>query len=196
VADRGFDFGPVERRDAKRFEPPPWEQDRFDELSQRRAEEEAAGAALEEEARASRLEEPDAELDEAVSRLGHGPEGEHDAPATATATETTPITGGGEADPAAAAGLDDERVTAMLAQLAAEEPPAVQAFWRANVVVGAGMIAVGAVFLIWGMAAAAGARTTGSVGVFGGLVMLLFGGAVAFGGVYVVVKNLRQRGVL
>ncbi len=192
MADRGFDFGPVQRRDAKRFEPPPWEQDRFEELSRRRAEEEAAGAALEKEARANRLDEPDAELDEAVSRLGQGPEGKHDAPGPA------PAAGADDAGavPAVEGTLDDERVTAMLAALAAEEPPAAQAFWRANIVVGAGMVVVGAVFLIWGMAAAVGARTTGAVGVFGGLVMLLFGGAVASGGVYVVVKNLRQRGVL
>jgi len=64
------------------------------------------------------------------------------------------------------------------------------------VAIGAGMVAFGAVFLIWGMAALVAARRVGAIGMLGGSVLLLFGAGFVVGGLYVVARNLRQQGVL
>ena len=189
MADAGFDFRPVSRHEAKRFEPPPWEQDQFEELARKRAEAEvqadadAAAEVLTEDRTAPALEQ------QAVSGSAAAIEGEPDA--AARQQEALVPSAAAEGDR-----LDEARVTEMLAQLASEEPPAAKAFWKTSVVVGTGMVVFGAVFLIWGVAAVVAARKTGAVGMFGGSVLMLFGAGFVFGGLYVVVKNLRQQGVL
>ena len=45
MADDGVDFRTPERREAKQFEPPPWEREQFEELERKRAEREAQQAA-------------------------------------------------------------------------------------------------------------------------------------------------------
>jgi hypothetical protein len=171
VADDGFNFRSVERREAKRFEPPPWEQDKFDELARQRAEQEAQAAQAAEAARAA------VEADATAA--------EEEAPGPAVADE-----------PVAKPQLEDASVEQMLAELAAEEPNAASAYWKTNVIVGGALVVFGSVFLIWGLAALVGARGSGAIGALGGSVVLLFGAGFVFGGMYVVVKNLRQRGVL
>jgi len=51
VGDQGFDFGPPDTRDARQFEPPPWEREQFEQLARQRAEqleaEETARAVVE-----------------------------------------------------------------------------------------------------------------------------------------------------
>jgi hypothetical protein len=176
VADDGFNFRPVERREAKRFEPPPWEQDKFDELARQRAEQEAQAAQAAEAARAA------VEADATAA--------EEEAPGPAVADEPVAV------EPVAKPQLEDASVEQMLAELAAEEPNAASAYWKTNVIVGGALVVFGSVFLIWGLAALVGARGSGAIGAFGGSVVLLFGAGFVFGGMYVVVKNLRQRGVL
>jgi len=185
----------MNRREAGRFAPPPWEENQFEELSRRRDEEEAAArTAAEQEMLQRAAQEPDAELDEAVMRLGQAPAEAADAASDAECESASSAQTASSAGPGG--GIDEARMTAMLAGLAAEEPPAARAFWKTSVIVGAGMVVFGAVFLIWGMAAVVAARKTGAVGMFGGSVLLLFGAGFVVGGLYVVAKNLRQRGVL
>ena len=164
--EAGFDFRPGEKREAKRFEPPPWEKDQFEELARQRAEDERTA--------------PPQELPAVAPQAIVTPEGATPEAATGPPAST----------------VDDARVTEMLAELAAEEPPATRAYWKTSVAVGAGIVAFGAVFVIWGMAALVATRRIGTVGMFGGSVLLLFGAGFVVGGLYVVVKNLRQRGVL
>lgn len=196
--DQGFDFRPRERRKTKRFEPPPWEQNQFEELARKRAEQEAAQAeaqaAAEAEAEAqaaaeqTAAEAEEAQAEAAVETLAEAPE-EPSSEAVAEPAITMP-----PATPPR--GLEEARMTEMLADLASEEPPVSRGIWKVGVATGGVMVALGAVFLFWGMAALVAARRTGSVGVFGGAVLLFFGVGFVAGGMYLVVKNLRQQGVL
>jgi hypothetical protein len=182
VADDGFNFLPAERREAKRFEPPPWEQDKFDELARQRAEQEASAAEAAEAASVqAALAKADAEVAETAA--------EAEAPAVESAAAVA-------IEPADMPQVADASVEQMLAELAAEEPKATSAYWKMSVFVGSVLVVFGSMFLFWGMAALVGARSSGAVGVVGGSVVLLFGAGFVFGGLYVVVKNLRQRGVL
>ena len=186
MADHDFDFGVRERRETKRFEPPPWERDQFEELARKRADEEAAEAKAAAERSATQAGAAEAEAaGQTLVELSE--ETPSEAGATAEAAE----------EPAVPAGaLEDARVMEMLTELASEEPPASRGLWKVSVAIGGVMVALGAVFLFWGMAALVAARRAGAVGTFGGIVLLLFGAGFVAGGAYLAVKNLRQQGVL
>ncbi len=196
--DHGFDFRQRERRETKRFEPPPWEQNQFEELARKRTEEEAAQAeaqaAAEAGAQAQAAAEqaaaqPEAtEAEAAAPTPAEVPEGPPSEAAAAPAVTQPPA--------ALPGGLEDARVNEMLAELASEEPPVSRDIWKVGVATGGVMVALGVVFLFWGIAALVAARRTGSVGVLGGAVLLFLGVGFTAGGTYLVVKNLRQQGVL
>ena len=60
MSDQGFDFGPAPpKREARQFEPPPWERDQFEQRKREEAEREAA----EQAARAKVLAEQEAAED-------------------------------------------------------------------------------------------------------------------------------------
>jgi hypothetical protein len=184
VPDEGFDFR--ERREAKRFEPPPWEREQFEELARKRAEEEADRA---QEAEREVAPTKPGGLDAAA-----GPE-QAAGPETGETTESEPAEDRAGSD-ARAGGVEDARLNEMLADLAIEEIPSARGVWKVSVAVGGIMVAFGAVFLFWGIAALVAVKKTGAIGTFGGSVLLLFGIGFVSGGVYLVVKNLRQQGVL
>jgi len=185
VSDNGFDFRPPpSRREPKRFEPPPWEADAFEELQRKKTEEKA-----------------DEDLTSAIGELAgeQEPGLEAQVPQVGPAADAIPEAAAEPDEPAAKAGsggVDDKTVLELLARLAEEEPPASQDYWK--VAIGSALLmgALGLVLVIWGMAALVGSRTTGAVGSFGGTVLLLFGGLSIAAALWLVVRTLRQRGVL
>ena len=194
MADEGFNFRPVERREAKKFEPPPWERDQFDQLERQRAEREAVAAREAEAARAQA--EADAawaaaEAAAAAEDADTRPASEAPLAADAAVPQVAEVPAAG-----GHAATDERQVERMLAELAAEEPASARSYWKTNVIVGSGLVIFGSVFLIWGIAGLVAAKGAGVAGMLGGTVMLIFGAGFVFGGMYVVVKNLRQRGVL
>jgi hypothetical protein len=157
-----FRIPPSQRKEPKRFEPPPWEREAFDEIQRRRAEQDA-----------------DVEIAEAVSGLGKE-EGEGEA---ALPAREAPV-------------LDEQRVNAMLLELAATERQSHKRFERLNLVLMAVTAAIGIVLAVWGGAALSRAKQIGQVGILGGLGLMFFG-ALFFGvAAWMAVRQLRQQGVL
>lgn len=185
-----FRIPPSQRKEPKRFEPPPWEREAFDEIQRRRAEQDA-----------------DVEIAEAVAGLG-----KEEAQGEAEAVKDEP---GGQAAQAGEVGervephatplarpvreapqLDEQQVTAMLLELAVTEKQSHKRFERLNLVLMALTAAIGAVLVVWGGAALSRAKQMGQVGVLGGLGLMFFG-ALFFGvAVWMAVRQLRQQGVL
>lgn len=183
--DQGFDFHPPhQRREPKRFEPPPWEADAFQELQRKLGEEQA------EEEIASAIESLEADGAEAPVPAN---------PAVDAAREAQTVGAGWAAkpdEPVGEGGVDDRVVLEMLAGLAAEEPPATRGVWKVAIASALLLGALGLVLVIWGVAAVVGSKTTGVVGSFGGTVLLVFGAGFVAAALWLVVRTLRQRGVL
>ena len=180
-------FPPAERRTSRQFEVPPWERDKFEELQQRRAAEQAARAA-------EAVEEVQAEAPEAVP--GETPASPEERPAAPGEDWADSAQGAfGEARQGAASvaggGVDDRVADAMLAELAAEEESGAKSVKVVNIASGAVLAVIGCVLIIWGVAAFVAARRAGAVGVFGGIVLLMFGIGFVAGGVWIGTKNLR-----
>jgi len=199
VGDDGFNFQGPQRREAKRFEPPPWEKEAFDELQRKRAEEEQAAELLRAH-EATRQEthevEPpppsvEAEGAEPVPPSGGAVEPPGDTP-EGKVTDVQLVQPAGTAKAAA----DDPRVVEMLAGLAVEEPPVHKGFWKVAIASAIVLGAIGGVLIIWAMAAFVGAQKSGATGVIGGGVLLVFGAGFVFGALWLAVRTLRQRGVL
>lgn len=197
MADNDFQMPPSQRREPKRFEPPPWEKDAFDEMERRRREaeeeERRAAAALaepqaqraaarqeeqEEVAASSELKEP--RQDKVASRGGAG--------------ESAAGTPG--VDVQKPERIDQAQLTAMLAELAAEEPRDDKTISSVTLVVSIAIFALGAMMIMWGMAAFVAAKGAGSQGTIAGSVLFLFGAGFIGGAIYLAVKSLQKRGVL
>jgi len=180
VADDGFDFHTPDRREAKRFEPPPWEREAFEDLERKRVEQQEAEQAAAPQAPPA---EPEA-APEAQQSEAEKPE--------AAAQGLGPEEGGATSEPQ----LDEGKVAEMLAGLSAEEPREYRSLWRIAIASAIVLGAIGAVLIIWAMAAIVGARETGAVGLTGGFVLLFFGAGFVAGAWWLTVRTLRQRGVL
>jgi len=169
VEDQGFDFKPGQKREAKRFEPPPWERDAFERLQRGR------------ELEAEPTPAPEAPAAQAAEEPENVAEGRADAWAEDRAQGAQP---------------DEATMTEMLADLAAQEPPASRDYL--GVSIGAALIlgALGGMLVVWGMAALVSAGRTGWMGQVSGVGLGLFG-AFFFGmGVWLLYRTLKQRGVL
>jgi hypothetical protein len=184
VSDQDLNFYPPERREAKKaFEPPPWEQDQFDELARRKeaertAAEIVAGAANEDPASASTTEEQPIEAPSEESAK--------------TALYTPPITPA-DADQGTE---EDPRIETMLIGLRHEEPPFGTQMWKVATAAGAVLALVGVVLTVWGLVAMGAARRAGAFGALGGGILVVFGlGFVGVGG-WMAFRTLRQQGVL
>lgn len=174
----GFDFRPPQRRESRRFEPPPWEREAFDKLRRERED-------VSDESADAPVRQPEPAEPEPVAE-GPGP----DIPEA--------VDGGREADDPKMAGtaVDEGAVFEMLAGLAAEEPDTQRTFHTVVLGATAVLAAFGAVIMVWGVVALAGASRTGRVGVTGGSLFFLFGAASVGLAAWVAFKTLRQRGVL
>ncbi len=179
MGDKDFNFTPPSRREAKKaFEPPPWEQDQFEELARRKAAEKEAA--------------------EAPEGLTAAPVGATEPPPPATAAVEAVA---GAASPVgeieAHDGPDeDPRIEAMLLGLKNEEPQFGTQMWKFALAAAAVLAAVGAVILVWGVYAVATAARTGPLGSLGGSVLVMFGFVFAGIGGWIAFRTLRQRGVL
>ncbi|MBC7265476.1 MAG: hypothetical protein H5T75_00630 [Coriobacteriia bacterium] len=135
-------MGDVPRREPRKFEPPPWEREAFEEL-RRRKEQEQAERELEEALERARLA---AELP-AAEQAG-APE------ARPVAEQAAPQ---GEGRPAQ---IDERQVERMLIQLSLEEPRATQQVSTVATAVAAGMAAAGLGFVVWSAVLFARTRAT------------------------------------
>jgi len=197
VSDQDFNFNPQPRREAKPFEPPPWEQPQFEELARRKAadqaEAEAAALAL---AEAHGTDELTAAVQAATTQVVDAP-AEEVAPARSTTP--TPV-----ATPVVSAGTKkidseeelDPRIPAMLIGLRSEDPPFGTGLWRVPLVAGAVLAAIGVLLMIWGAFAMAAVRKTGVAGSLGGGILVAFGIVFIGIGGWMAFRTLRQQGVL
>lgn len=188
MGDDEFRVPPANRREARRFEPPPWEADAFKELELKRAVEDA---------------QDDPEIEAAVAAaVGPEPEEAQAGPAVREAAEnepaaqvTRPAPGVSPAGEAVRKGeLDEEHFASLMARLRDEEPSAAN-YWIAWAVVGFLMIVLGAVIMVWAMAAFM-KPDAGQVGTTGGSILLLFGAGFIGGGAWFIYRGLKKRGVL
>ena len=183
MSDPGFNFGPSQdRREARTFEPPPWERDQFEQQQREREEREAAERA----AREALLAQQEAASAEAAAAVAA--EGGAGGAETGESSEAT-------SGAAPAAEVDEKRVALMMLELRAEEPPGLEGAWAVNLSAGVVVGIVGFACGVWG----ALALTKGNLppaGLLGGFVLVAFGlGFLGVGG-WLVFKALRQRGVL
>ena len=163
------------RREAKKFEPPPWEKEQFDQPSEAQKEQRVEQETTEQPKPA----EVEAEEEEEVS-----------AEKVIQKETSTPPLAEGQAGPSEA------QMEAMLVSLKAEEPKGDRAFWKWGLVFSALMALTGSVVMIWGIVAFQATRGTGTAGVAGSSIMIIFGAAfIAIAG-WAAYKILRQQGVL
>lgn len=181
MSDQDFNFSPPPRREAKKaFEPPPWEQDQFEELARRKEEEKSVAeiaVSLESPTQGAPSEEPVAQ---------DGPIGTAYEPAGSPRGETAP----------AVAEEEELRIETMMLGLRNEEPPFGTQLWKFAIAAGAVLVAVGIVIVVWGVFAISAASRTGALGSLGGGVLVIFGLGFAGLGGWIALKTLRQQGVL
>ena len=187
MSDQDFNFNPPPRREPKKpFEPPPWEQEQFEDLARRREQQRASQEPL----------MTDAGI-EAVAEEPIGPASQ-EAPAVAP----QPTGAGAPGEPPAdtpkrkVPAEDDPRVEAMMAVLRSEEPAFGAEMWKGSVAAGFVLALVGVVLVVWGVFAASVAKRTGMLGLLGGGILVVFGLLFTGVGVWLVYRTLRQRGVL
>lgn len=175
MSDPGFDFKAAERRAAKRFEPPPWEREAFEELQRKRAEVEPKPPEPTNQTVVTE-EQEGSPVEQAVS-VTEGP-----AEEVAVAVEKNE--------------LDERQVIEMMALLAEEEPKLQEQTWKLALASALFVSALGSVMIVWGFAALVRARGTGVIGVAGALVLAVFGILFVSIAAWMAVRTLRQRGVL
>lgn len=158
------------RREAGKFEPPPWEREQFEELQRLRAEQESVQRAEETEEQT-----PVPEVSEESARAER-PE------AGAGAVIDGP-------------GVDESEAERMLTMLSIEEPPAHRGFWRFGVAASAFLAVVGGVLMIWGIVGLMRTIGSGPAGVLGGAIMITMGAGLISLGAWTAYRSLQQRGV-
>lgn len=190
MADDGFDFHTPERREAKQFEPPPWEREAFEELERKRADQEVGQRPPVDQAAAGATQAPPDAPEREVER---GPVSEA---AVGQGVAAGRAAQPGSEDAPVGPTLDEARVTEMLAGLSAEEPRSAEGLWRAAIGSAIVLGAIGVVLVVWAIAAIVSARRSGAVGLTGGLILLFFGAGFVAGALWLTVRTLRQQGVL
>ncbi len=176
VSDSGFDFKTPRRREAKRFDPPPWEREAFEQLERRSAAE--AG----EQGEAGPKSEESVEVAPQLARESKAPVGQGSSEKEGVA----------EAKPE----IEEKRVLEMMAQLAGQEPAMHDKTWKPAIFLAMLAVALGCVMTVWGVAAMVRASETGLTGVAAALVLIAFGVGFVAVAVWMTVRTLRQRGVL
>jgi hypothetical protein len=183
VSDQDLNFYPPERREAKKaFEPPPWEQEQFNELARRKEAEKTAAAIA-----AGVTNEGPVAAGISEERPLDAPSGELARTEDSTPKAPVGTDSGSETDP---------RVEAMLLGLRHEDPPFGKQLWKVAMAAGAVLALVGTVLTVWGVVAVSAARRTGALSALGGGVLVVFGlGFIGVGG-WMAFRTLRQQGVL
>jgi len=171
------------RRDPRSFEPPPWERAQFEELA--------------------KLKTPEQE-----------PETEEASPVTVTevgsattvvdlthkkVVETAPTSvgvGSATGTTALPSAIDEAAMLEMMAKLADEEPPVAQEIWRLAVVASTVLGSIGLMMIVFGAVGLTKTARAGLTGVLGGAILIVFGIGMIALAVWMVVRTLKQRGVL
>ncbi|HSK48733.1 MAG TPA: hypothetical protein VLA05_12140, partial [Coriobacteriia bacterium] len=172
---------PVERRDRKSFEPPPWERQAFEELERQRATETAL----------SSESEPVQELAGTA-----GPTGAEAVPPVTTFEAARARHADASDGEQGGGGVSEAEMLELLAGLAQEEPPPVKSLLGVAIGSGLVLVALGGMLMIWGIAALVGARRTGWIGQVTGGGLGMFGVFFLGMGVWMLYRTLKQRGVL
>jgi hypothetical protein len=193
MGDEDFNFPPSERRETKRFEPPPWERDAFDELSRAKEAEEGAARAAE----AAQAAEAAAAIEVAAARASDvvaAADAEQQAATTAASGDRGGVTQAAVEEPS----VSEAQVTEMMAGLREEEPTSMQSYSAIAIALSVFTGLVGVVMLVWARAmfVSAAARGTGRVGMISGSIVAFFGALFIGLSMWVAVRALRQRGVL
>ncbi|HET6497879.1 MAG TPA: hypothetical protein VFH17_02340 [Coriobacteriia bacterium] len=157
--------GGGQRREPRRFVPPPWERERFERLERERH------AASPDE----REDRPDP------------------AEAVRAAIPAPSATGAPESG-SVSEGPDSAQVDAMLAALRAEEPAGVRDAGKVALIVSGFVGVLGIMLVIWGMVALARSAGGGPAGIVGALVMSMMGGVLAALATWLGARGLKQRG--
>ncbi len=158
-----------EKREARRFEPPPWEREQFEELARRRAD----------------------EREKATS----APTSEEMAPAPTGERESDPVSGGSTTT-ASEKGADPEAFDMMIEALRKEEPEAAPGAWKIGLAAAVLIGTIGLMLVVWGAVALARAGPAGSAGVMGSMIISVMGVLFVALGAWAGLRSLRQRGVL
>ncbi len=182
ASDGDIHFPPGQRRDKPTFEPPPWEQDRFEELARQKREAELAAAQAEPNAPAVETEAAAVPLAPLVSELVEVVYAEADEERAA---------GEGEKPE-----LDPKHVEVLMMGLRSEEPRPEEAYWKISMAAGITSALIGLVVTTWGVVAFATPKQGGAGSLLLVTMLLFFGLGFMAGGVWVVFRSLRQRGVL
>lgn len=160
------------KRAPRSFEPPPWERQQFDEL-----------------AAAKQVQEVPAEIEQVIEIPA-------EVEADAAKDVETSTKSQGVSEDAPATKLDEVAITEMLAQLAAEDADTNQGLWQAGVVASVGLGSIGLMVLIFGLVGLARTAKAGPVGLAGGAILVVFGLGMVALAIWLVVRTLKQRGVL
>jgi hypothetical protein len=167
-----------QRREPRRFEPPPWEREQFEQLERERKGREQRAREAAEAARPAPAQAPPS------------------PPTTVDVAGAQPVQEPASAPQGSPEGADPVRVDAMLVALKAEEPPAVQGAWKFGLVAAAFVGTVGLMLVVWGMVALARSAGSGPAGVMGATIMSVMGGLFVGLAAWMGARSLKQRGVL
>ncbi len=176
VNDSEFNFKSPKRREAKRFDPPPWEKDAFEQLQHRKT--------AEEQEHVEQVDAPSkgAEVAETQTPPATGQPGEVQFEERVPQSESST--------------LEDRHVIEMMARLAEQEPKLQEKTWKPAVFSAMVAGALGSMLTVWGVVALFRGWSAGLTAVAAALVLIVFGiGFVAIG-IWMTVRTLRQRGVL
>lgn len=190
LSDQDFNFSPPpERREAKTFEPPPWERDQFDELQRRRAEQPATDAGAEAASAApavapQTVAQPAIRIPEVIPETAEQAEG--------TAAAVAAVAPAQSVKPE----VDERRVAELMFRLRAQEPPAFSDAWKYGMAAAFVSAVFGLMLVVWAIVVLVNMKRTGVTGAFGGAVMMFFGAGLTGVGAWLAVRILRQRGVL
>lgn len=177
-----------QRREARNFEPPPWERDRFEELARKRAEEQA-----------------DEEIATAIAELA-GPAAVGPTAGGPTDATEQPLPGAGATPEATeqpgAAGenkagiLPEARMLEMLAELSIEDPPATADISRFGFLGGVLFGALGLMLTVFGIVILVrGSGSDRSTALNGAVILGMGLGLVALASL-AIARSLKQRGVI
>ena len=182
--DQGFHFQPESpRREARKFEPPPWEKDLSEQPAREQSEQampgvEPSGGDTADRKWEAQTAPPAARAAEVSNQVRRGT-ASGEGPAVAPAEKP----------------VDEQMVARMLIELRAEEPAGLEGAWVVNAAAGFVLVLVGIMAGIWSATALA-KPGMGTIGFLAALSLLALGLGFLGVGVWLVVKALRQQGVL
>ncbi|MDY0087672.1 MAG: hypothetical protein RBS78_03890 [Coriobacteriia bacterium] len=160
--------------ESKRFEPPPWEREQFEELERKLAQRARAAE------QSAEVEVADAGERGEDARRRESPPSEPPTPEKEDGATTSRARGA--------------EIETMLMALKAEEGPAAGEVWKLGLTASAFVCAVGVMLVIWGTVALARTQGRGATGTIGAMIMSLMGGLFIGLAAWMGLRSLKQRG--